>query len=123
MKKIIFFYSNFLIFYTVSFYIRRIFTQFTFDWTPQLFYQTCPLRIYIEQYKIYELAGLAKLTGKTEKNYEFAFNALKENINQYKVRQETFYPTYIHIDKELAILNIIKKVFSANKNTVMLFSF
>ena len=102
-------------FYTVSFYIRLIFKQFTFDFTPQFFYQTCPLRIYIEQYKNYELAGLAVLTGKTEKHYEFAFNALKENINQYKVRQGTFYPTYIHIDKELTILNTIKKVFPQTK--------
>ena len=46
------------------------------------------------------MVGLAILTGKTEKHYEFTFNILKNNIDNYKVRAGIFYPTYIHIDKE-----------------------
>ena len=85
-----------------------------YDCTPYFFYQTCPLRIYIEQYKSYELVGLAKLTGKTQKHYEYAFNSFKDNINKNKVRGGTFYPIYIHIDKELAILTL-KKFFHKQK--------
>ena len=69
------------------------------------------------------MVGLAILTGKTEKHYEFAFNILKNNIDNYKVRAGIFYPTYIHIDKELAILNAIKKIFPQTKIRLCYFHF
>ena len=87
------------------------------------FYQICLLRIYIEQYKSYELVGLAILTGNSQKHYEYDLNSLKNNINKNKVREGTFYPMYMHIDKELAILNSIKKIFPQTKIRLCYFHF
>ena len=41
----------------------------------------CPFRLYIPQYKSYELGAIAILTGKTAQHYEYEFKTIKDNIN------------------------------------------
>ena len=81
------------------------------------------LFIYIDQYKSYDLGALAILAGKTVQHYEYAFKTIKDNIIQYKVRPGSFYPTFIHIDKELAIINACKKIFPQTKIKLCYFHF
>ena len=94
-----------------SLYQERYFFDGTFDCAPFYFYQMCPLRLFIPQYKSYELGAIALLTGKTTQHYEYTFQTLKDNINKYTMRPGSFYPINIHVDKENAIIAAIQKVF------------
>ena len=82
-----------------------------------------PLRLFIPQYKSYELGAIALLTGKTTQHYEYTFQTLKDNINKYKMRPGTFYPINIHVDKENAIIVAIQKAFPINKIRLCYFQF
>ena len=48
-----------------SLYQERYFFDGTFDCTPHYIYQMCQFRLYIPQYKSYEIGALTILTGKT----------------------------------------------------------
>ena len=83
----------------------------------------CPLRLFIPQYKSYELGAIALLTGKTTQHYEYTFQTLKDNINKFTMRPGTFYPINIHVDKENAIIAAIQKVFPISKIRLCYFHF
>ena len=83
----------------------------------------CPLRLYIPQYKNYELEAIALLTGKTTQHYEYTFQTLKDNINKFTMRPGSFYPMNIHVDIENAIIVAIQKVFPISKIRLCYFHF
>lgn len=106
-----------------SLYQERYFFDGIFDCRPHYFYQMCPFRLYIPQYKSYELGAIAILTGKTQQHYEYAFKMLKDNINKYSMRPGSFYPTFLHIDKEKAIIAASLKIFPQTKIRLCYFHF
>jgi len=106
-----------------SLYQERYFFDGTFDFAPFYFYQMCPLRLFIPQYKSYELGAIALLTGKTTQHYEYTFQTIKDNINKFTMRPGSFYPINIHVDEENAIIAAIQKVFPISKIRLCYFHF
>ena len=53
-----------------SLYPERYFFNGTYDWVPHYFYQKCSFRLYIPQYKSYELGAISILTHKIAQHHE-----------------------------------------------------
>ena len=56
-------------------------------------------------------------------HYEYTFQTLKDNINIFTLRPESFYHINIYVVKENAIISVIEKVFPKSKIRLYYFHF
>ena len=91
---------------------ERLYFDGTFKISPSIFYQIGIVRIKINETASYLATAFVFMRNKTEESYKTVFNVIKNNIQRIAPLNSIYTPKYFHCDKEIAIINAAKSIYT-----------